>query len=123
MLAGEACDRLVDLPERLSQQRRHASERGVRRAGHHLRLADSVLGAVEDPVDAAREGEDVLRLERDDECRAKGRWSLALRSVGAMLGGSHGVSRVGIATRPRDERVQALDRDRRLASQLPEDVG
>lgn len=69
----EALDCLVDVPEGLAEQRSHLGDSPVRWTGHGLRLVHEVAGVVEDPVDAARKGEQVLGLERGDERSAEGR--------------------------------------------------
>ena len=109
---GELRDAVVDVADGLGEQRGHRGGRRVRRAAHDLRLADRVLGVVEDPVDPARQREEVLGVERRDERVAQRVAQLALGGVGLVLERADGRGRLRVAAggRPGGERVHPLAR-------------
>ena len=115
-------DRLVDLPHRLAHQRCHLRDSWIRRAGHDLRLVDEIARPVQDPVDAAREREHVLGLQRGDEGCAERAQQLSLRGVGSVLGIAHCFGRRGLPAGPGREGVEPLDRHRDLVAQEAEHV-
>ena len=78
---------------------------------------------VEDAVDAAREREDVLWLERRDERRAQRREQLALGASPRCSASRTPLRRGRLPAAQRRERVERFDRHRDLAAQQPEHVG
>ena len=100
----------------------HLDDRLVGGGLHRLRLADGVLGVVEDFVDATRELEDVLQLERGREGIRQRFAQLALAVVATVLALAQAFGRRGIAARPGEELVHPLDRDRGLFAQHPQNV-
>jgi hypothetical protein len=86
---GDAGDALFEVAHGVGEQRRHRRRRRVGRAAHGLRLADRVLGVVEDPVDSARQGEQILGVQRGDERIAQRVAQFALGVVGLVLDGVH----------------------------------
>ena len=71
--------------------------------GHDLRLVDQIARPVQDPVDAAREREHVLGLERGDEGCAERAQQFSLCGVASMLSIAHCISRRGLPGGPGGE--------------------
>src|SRR6185436_4662340 len=113
VIAAERCDRLIEAPDSVPHQLRHLGDSGVGSLVEDIGLGDEV----------AREVEDVLRLERDDERRPQRVDELALAEVAAGLGLADEPSSGGVAPGPGREGFEALQGDRDLGAKEAGDVG
>ena len=115
-------DPVVEVAKRLAEQPRHLFDPGVGRARHDLGLADQVPRVADDPVDAAREGEGVLGLERCDERLAQSVQEVPLGRIASNLRVSHALRGPRIPARPCGKGIDSVCRHLHLVPQNAYDV-
>ncbi len=109
VVGAEVRERVVDVADCFQEQGGHLRDYLVRWGGHRLGFGDQVPRIAEDPIDAAREREQVLGLKRSDERGAQRAQEGPLGVVGAVLGFAYRLGGRRVAGGPSVKRIEALE--------------